>query len=250
MGEAPIGAMRSFSTTRCTVKIRHSFAFKHIQSAVIFSKKCWEIEQHASHERITSEEQTLYMAYVINSILSSVTFLEANINEFFCDVIDNPNEIKKTLDTTRMNRIRQMWELNVPRTASYPVVAKYQIALALTDSILFEGSEEIYQDIKTLTQLRNELIHYEPSWIESYDDSAQERKHMKGIGKKLQHKKFDRNPFTGAGNPFFPDKCLGYGCTKWAISTSLDFCKQFYQKIKLERHYELIEKCIQNIHTS
>jgi hypothetical protein len=223
-------------------KLRQPYSIKHIQSAVIFCKKCSEIERQNTINTIDPEVRILHQAYVLNSIISSVAFLEAFINELFCDSQENIEYIKKSLDNASVTRLSRMWELEVPKTASYKIVQKYQIALTLTDKIAFGENDEIFQDIKTLTKLRNELIHYEPKWIEIFDDPINERNNMINIGKRLQHKKISHNPFVEAGRPYFPDKCLGYGCAQWAVMSSLTFCEKFCEKMNLSEKSNLIQK--------
>jgi len=227
-----------------TVKLRQPYSIKHIQSAAIFCKKCSEIERKNTLDTIDPEVRLLHQAYVINSIFSSVAFLEAFINELFCDSKDNMEYLDKCLDNKEVIRLSNMWKLNVPRTASYSIVEKYQIALTLADKIPFEESDDIFQDIKTLTQLRNELIHYEPMWIELFDDPIKERNNMRKIGRKLQHKNFSQNPFTEAGRPYFPDKCLGHGCAQWAVMRSLAFCEKFCIKMNLSEKSGWIQKVV------
>jgi hypothetical protein len=43
--------------------------------------------------------------------------------------------------------------------------------------------------------------------------------------------KFNLNPLTGAGNPFYPDKCLGHGCAEWAVNSSIKFVDEFFEKL-------------------
>ncbi len=52
-----------------------------------------------------------------------------------------------------------------PRTASYPILDKYEIALELNGMDPISNSSNPYQDVKLLVDLRNSLIHYEPETI-------------------------------------------------------------------------------------
>jgi len=76
-------------------------------------------------------------------------FFEATINEIFCDTIDSPDSLK-ALSKEKIHLLSNMWNLHLPRSASYPIMDKYQIALILL-----------------LIQLWNALMHYEPAWFTS-----------------------------------------------------------------------------------
>ena len=43
---------------------------------------------------------------------------------------------------------------------------------------------------------------------------------------------------TGSGNPFFPDHCLGHGCTEWAHQTAKALVDQFAASLGLVLNYQ------------
>src|SRR3546814_10041319 len=99
----------------------------------------------------------------------------------------------------------RLWEKGIPRTAAYPILDKYEIALELNDKSPIDSGTNPYQDVKLLVELRNALIHYEPETIVGHSGHEVPKLH------KFQKRfagKFDANPLTGAGNPFSPDKIL------------------------------------------
>jgi hypothetical protein len=90
-----------------------------------------------------------------------------------------------------------------------------------------------YQDAWLLVQLRNALVHYKPEWIIGAAPVAVRHE----FEKKLANK-FALNPFTGAGNPFYPDKCLGHGCAKWSLMSSIAFINEFYVRLGMSAPYD------------
>lgn len=44
-------------------------------------------------------------------------------------------------------------------------------------------------------------------------------------------------PFTGKGNPFFPDRCLSHGCAVWAWNAALSFCDEFFDRVEVQPVY-------------
>jgi hypothetical protein len=212
---------------------------KHLASANFFMQKCYEIENSKTSKY--PDVYTPHHAYIINSILSSVTFLETYINEFYCSLSDYPFscQIKKKITGKKLLRIQQMWNLGIPRTASYSIPEKYQVALILSDKKPFSNQDPLYQKILTIKKLRNELIHYEPQLKEIFDDPEIERKMMTGVGKQLQHENFPLNPFVGEYMEFFPVRCLGYGCTKWVYDNSLNFVTEFENRMGIKSNATL-----------
>jgi hypothetical protein len=94
---------------------------------------------------------------------------------------------------------------------------------------LFKKGQPPCQDVSTLIVIRNVLIHYKPAWA-----SAEEEQADKKILSLQQEKKFSLNPLiSGQSDPFFPDKCLSYGCARWAVNTSIQFVEEFFTKMGL-----------------
>ena len=148
-------------------------------------------------------------------IFSSVSFLEAQVNELFTDAAEDQREHIHQLGD-KIYLFADMWKLGVPKTASYPILEKYEIALALAEKEPLNRSSLVYKDCKALICIRNALIHYEPLSSTSTAKSSQ----------RLENKfrgKFRLNLLTGAKTPFFPIRCMGYGCAKWAVETSIRF---------------------------
>jgi len=62
-----------------------------------------------------------------------------------------------------ITKLGRTWQLQIPRTSAYPILQKYQIALAIAEKPTFDKGQNPYQDVSSLIKLRNKLIHYEPS---------------------------------------------------------------------------------------
>lgn len=121
------------------------------------------------------------------------------------------------------------------------LIEKYEKALCIVKSESFDRGAEPYQSAASLISLRNALIHYKPEWIgtgESYNNTINEK-----LRQKLENKIKKLNPMTPEGSLFFPHRCLGYGCAKWAVESSLNFSNEFFSKIglpsNLDQDYQL-----------
>jgi hypothetical protein len=221
-------------TARLRVRSRTYYSLQHIQSAALFTRKCYQIE--SNYDGIFSDELfSEHWSYVTGAIFATVSFLEATINELFADTVDHPNgELANHLDASTKLLMADMWKRGIPRTAQYQIIEKYQIALTLARKTPFELDRPPFQDVQTLIIIRNALIHYEPVWA-----SAEEEKAHKKILSLKQEKKFALNPLrTGKSNPFFPDKCLSHGCAKWAFNSSVQFVEEFFSRMNIPVLYD------------
>ncbi|MBT9145962.1 MAG: hypothetical protein DDT42_01841 [candidate division WS2 bacterium] len=223
-----------------SITTRKHFSIQNIQSAALFTRNAYVIEKN--YDGVFSDELfSLHIAYVTASILFSVFFLEAAINELFADTVESNSEIAKKLNPTTIQLMAEMWKLEVPRTANYKILQKYQIALVLAQKQIFDPGNLPYQDVNLLVKLRNSLVHYEPEWVKSpaSDDFGPDDIHTYAYEKKLRGK-FLPNPLTGQGNPFYPDKCLGHGCAEWAVNSSVIFADAFFSRMGLLSPYDHI----------
>ncbi len=224
------------------VVLRSYFSIQHIQSAAYFAKEAAKIEKQVK-ENMRGDVSAVHCAYVTASIFTAVAFLEANINEIFCDAYDtmigkSANDSKYIPDQL-INKLGRMWQLEIPRSSTYPILQKYQITLAIAEKPTFDRGQNPYQDVSSLIKLRNELIHYEPS-SEIVQSTSDEVIVSKQKLAKMLNLKFDLNPLTGNGNPFWPDKCLSYGCCKWGIESSIAFTDKFFKRTDIRNKYEHI----------
>ncbi|MEO0941606.1 MAG: hypothetical protein AAFY30_08605, partial [Cyanobacteria bacterium J06642_12] len=58
-------------------------------------------------------------------------------------------------------------------------------------------------------------------------------KAMKSIQSLGDNSRFAENPLVFGTKPFFPDRCLGHGCAKWALDSCVSFVEEFYSEMGL-----------------
>jgi hypothetical protein len=206
---------------------RFYYSHYHIMSAAFFARESGEVErENKEKEVISSDIQVRHRAYVTGCIFSAVSFLESQINEIFTDAADDKRDIIHPLGD-KICVMAEMWKLGVPKTASYPILRKYEIAVAIAEKGLLDRGDLVYQNISLLIGLRNALIHYEPISSTSTAETSQ------ALEEKFRGK-FSLNPLTGAKTPFFPERCMGYGCAKWAVESSISFVDHFCSQLGIE----------------
>jgi hypothetical protein len=163
--------------------------------------------------------------------------LEAFINELFADAGEPEGGYLKPVSVDIRRLMSKMWQQGIPRTARYPILDKYGVALTLADKPQPDAGSAPYQDVKCLIDLRNSLIHFEPEWTpagrKDSEDQRSAHKHEKAL-----RGKFALNPFLPAVNPFYPDQCLSYGCAVWALEASILFADEFCAKLGIIGGYQ------------
>lgn len=228
-----------------TVKSRLYLSMQHIQSAALFAQRSGQIEKKYDGN-FSNELLTEYWANITASIFAAVSFLEATINELFADATEEYSEYPKNLNSNIKALMADMWKKGIPRTARYPILEKFDIALILARKPAFDRGKPPAQDVELVVRLRNNLVHYEPEWINDETTassmSATKKKFIKGL-----RGKFTNNPLMSKNNPFFPDKCLSYGCARWAFLSSLSYSDEFYAKLGVSAPYEHIRQHLQTV---
>ena len=217
-------------TDSLSIQIRHYLSIQHLESALFFCQRCERLEcQHKAQE--WQQVSCRHQAFAIGTILSAVAFLEATANEIFADALDSHlTEHLSGLNISAAERLGRLWHLGVPRTASFDILRKYDIALAATDRPAMDRSKNPVQAITLLAKLRNALVHYEPETLLIGENPASpEEVHY--LESRLKGKFRMNQLMKGTANPFFPNKCLGHGCANWAVESSTAFVRAFSRKM-------------------
>lgn len=222
------------------IRFRDCFSVRYIQSAALLCQLGFLIEQEYRGVRdIPAEVLLRHEAFILNSVLSSVAFLESTINELYADAADEAYFFSDERHEALLRIIRERWtnEKNFDRA---PVLTKYQRILTIGEKPLFEDGDRAFDNIHDLIGIRNHLMHYKREWVVIGDgrkqDSGEETTGAR-FEKNLR-KKFAINPLAAGNLPFFPDKCLGHGCAEWAVINSLIFCDEFFRRLELPAPYD------------
>ena len=227
----PIGtAIEKDIALPITVAMRTYFSTYHLWAAKDFSEQAKLIEKGHSKKPIFDIK---HRAYVINSILSSVAFAEAAINEVFQDASDQHHSYISSLDNRKITLLSDYWEMTELKNKSHIyMLDKYQLALRFCDKEIFNTGSNPFQDARYVISLRNSLVHYKPETI-SVNDSHK-------LSKQLQGKFSDNALMSGSGNPYFPDKCLGFECATWAWKTMEKLADNFFSRVEITPNYKRV----------
>lgn len=186
--------------------------------------------------------------YAIASVIHAWMFIESYINEILCrSEFDYKRQIS--------SRFAIFWQVCIQEPnqstgskiikniSKAETLDKYQRVLKGFDKPLFVKGNEPYQSINNLRELRNAMVHYNPEeWgddIETSKKPFSEKLEKSGLKSKIK----TLNPFIEkTDNPFFPDKCFGYGCAKWAVQSSVRFIEEFSIRMELQVFDEWFEE--------
>lgn len=186
-------------------RVRNNFSLQHLLSTVTLCKLAHQHEMTHDNDEYGPHFEHL-RTYVTSAIMLSFASVEANINEFFLDAPTLvPSEFKTPIT-------------EIIHYDSIKTLEKYQIALRLAHREIFKNGENPYQSLDILRRLRNELIHFTPSW-ERNDES---------IAGYLTSQ-VDLSPYFTKDDDFVPLRCMTYSVAKWSFKVAVFFIDGFYE---------------------
>ncbi|MDD1694950.1 MAG: hypothetical protein LUQ71_09525 [Methanoregula sp.] len=221
------------------IRFRDCFSVRYIQSAAVLCRLGFGIEQAGRKTAVTAPELLMHEAFILNSVLSSVAFLESTINELYADAADEAYFFADEKHETLLRTIGEGWQ-NEKNFDRAPMISKYQKILTIAGTPAFDENDQAFANVRTLIEIRNHLMHYKREWVVIQDSGTDGNGGMATEDKfeKILRKKFATNPLAAKNVPFFPDKCLGHGCAEWAILNSIIFTDAFFRKLDLPVPYE------------
>lgn len=211
------------------IHVQRKISQQLLWTAEHFSKLASQIESTWKETGKVSK-QAENQAYAIGAVFCSVAFLEAAINELYSDA---QTENVSDLDKSHQSTLGKMWDL--PSVCNASLLEKYQSALILCGNLEFNVSINPYQDVSLLCSLRNKLVHFRPDWVTIGYYAPKGQKGLQSLEKKLRGKFPENTAVSGSHLPFFPDRCLGYGCAEWAVTISGAFFGEFCKRMGFPR---------------
>lgn len=233
-------------TASVSMQMMSKHSDKHYRCACLCTQSCVAIEDtylKGEDEKIQSGKYQKDQAFATGSIMSIVAYLETTINEFFSDCITKSGNYPKfsKINESIIGNLVDYWNLTDPqgkyKNRWKPILERYLAAYKIIKGKGLHYPSKYYDDVDALIDLRNILVHYEPKWQYGkphFDDPY-------GINRldgKFLYNKFREE----SGNPFFPYKCLGAGCSKWAIVISENFVKELFSNIDVDPIFFKVEE--------
>jgi hypothetical protein len=193
------------------IGMRLYFSTYLLASAALSSRLAGEIEARHQGESYFDLD---HRARVFSSILASVGFLEAMVNELFQNAVDDyvpPGGAITSLDENVRRLMAEYWRAT-EKGERVRVLHKYQALLTFAGEPAMDRGTIPYQAANDVIMLRNEIAHFRPQSVSPGKPTKMETR--------LRHWGFkDNRLMQESGNPWWPDKCLGYGCSQWALQS-------------------------------
>jgi hypothetical protein len=166
---------------------------------------------------------------VLGGIVFSVAFIEATINEFFLMGIEEAEPYLLGYNKAYVEALKAVWGSN---TESLNILQKYELALAVCKRPAFSRGMNPYQDMAAVIKLRNAIVHYKQGWRRADEELAIEQ---------VLDGKFQESAFATQYEPFFPARCLSYGCARWCVLSARAFVDKFFALMSMAASYHLMQ---------
>lgn len=209
-----------------SVAIRSYLSTHHLWAACHFAPLAEAMEENFSGP---ARFEIRHRAYVVASVLDSVAFAEAAINELLQDVADDHGSYVNGLGKNTRASMQAYWRESRGRGS---LLEKIQTALGVAGCQPFGIDAEPYQSAALVIQLRNLLVHFRPETVGITD--------LKKVNSRLRSKFKANALMAGSGNPFFPDKCLGAGCAHWSVTSVKALTDDMYRRLGVVPNYQCI----------
>lgn len=217
------------------VQAWHWFSIDQVLAASFFAREAGSLEQAAAALAAGSEwEATVrrHRSVVTASVLASAAFQETVINEVIGAAaypnLEGSGQLPEA-DRRKLTDLGQ--ELDRVSTLS-----RYQMVLHLLDREPFDRGTQPFQDADLLVTLRNALLHYKPRWRAGAGSGLSDI----SLDKRLAQRQFSLNPLFPDINPFFPDRCLSFGCANWAVRSAFRFANDLHARLDIEPVYAFL----------
>ncbi len=203
-----------------SLRVRTYWSRHHLRSAAHLLDLVAEIEPQRD-----PNQWSAYRGRATGSILLSIGFVEAAVNELYRDAAEKEGQYISKLDEAVVHRLARVTPELEKRRARLD--EKLDLALTLADAPALDPGEPPRQDFFLAKLVRNDLVHPLP---ETGSGTAEQ-----GLSKKrqaqLEARGFSPCPFAAEGNPYYPDKCIGYGCAAWVLRSSVALADEFFARL-------------------
>ena len=199
-----------------TARVIANFAWQHMKAATIFRDHAKELE-HQNAMNGSGPHFEEIRSYASACLMSAAASLEALVNEYFIATNCRLRPLFANFDA-------EFWARGgVERK---PILEKYQHALKLLGLPPLDESNSIYQDTSALIELRNNLVHYKPTWDPDRPGKASLASYLNG--------KYPISPFLSARDDFVTMQSMSFGCCDWAVTTAFRFIHEFDGRARLD----------------
>ena len=205
--------------------VKVSLGLVHMEAARDFARRCADIENDQKDLPWPQPRYREADRYALGSVILSVAAIEAGINETYQAAVDSVGQRELDLPQAKAKLLAVLWN----DVEQFPLLRKYQVALVACGKEPFDAGAEPYQSAQNLIRLRNALVHFKPEWDDDRGDHHKLEQRLKSRFEEAQTWKRR----TGS-RAWFPDRCLGAGCAKWACDSAQALHDEFCNRIGID----------------
>jgi hypothetical protein len=199
------------------VVVRTSFTAAYLRSAAQFVHEAFVLETVAGDNR-QEDLVDRHRGHVVGAIMLSVAALESELYEL---AHHGPGHHLGSGGTDGdAKAYLQPLASMIDEQSSLDRVA---VLLHLLRKPPFETGKQPWQDARLVISLRNELVHYKSNWPGEIEKPK--------LFKALEELGFRPPPFSKDAYNFFPDRCLGAYCARWAVEAISEFIRALYERL-------------------
>ncbi len=211
-----------------TAVTRHYLASEYLWTAQECAGQCRRLEDALVSAPEHPGTHPRHRSLAIMTIMSSVSFLEALVNEIYADAGEAGPGRADALTPSCRAMMSEYW-LYADRSAG--ALTKYQMALLFAGRPQFDKGANPFQDANVLVSMRNALVHFKPSWHDGLDPAGLEKTLPQKIAK-------SRLLPAADGSPWLIWALAAPGAD-WAVSTARTLADTWMDQMALTRVYEL-----------
>jgi hypothetical protein len=172
------------------------------------------------------DKEIEHRSSALATILTSVSFMEASLNELFASASDDSLPFgggQGPLTREERDALLYYWQ----KADRKSLLTKCAGVLEVLGKDKIDKGSRLWQDADLLVKLRNMLVHHKPVWRPIDDPTLDDDP----VVKRLLLKRFPANPFLDGAESYFPDRCLGGACANWALRTAEECCGDFFRRL-------------------
>jgi hypothetical protein len=156
--------------------------------------------------------------------------VEAAVNELLLAHQLGTSANMPGLDGRLAERLSQAWDAGASKLSA---LEKANLANVIAGCGLIDWSKGPPQKIALLVELRNELVHHKPIWVEHGSGGPESPDKLE---RKLCSEFKPATIWEGCGGraPFRWNGCLGAGCAQWASTAADAFNRQLYTTLGMQ----------------
>jgi hypothetical protein len=189
-----------------TLRQRSNFAIAHLKAAAHSAREAHRVQTANLGTRHGPWFDEM-MIHVPVSIVMAAASVEAAVNEWAQDILDNPG--KYQLIDSQTHLVKYLLD---DRTGT--ALSRFGKLCLYLGTVPSMGCAE-YENARWLTEFRNHFMHFKPAWD---DDGVHDNRLVRALKKKGIP---EYGPYKTKF--FLPYGFMTYGCANWAVQSAIDF---------------------------